>query len=77
MATGTVGAGRMGDYLAVRPAWPSKKLWAATGNVRITGGSTYDPYYAVFGARATRRRGRSSSTGRRPASSRPRRRGSG
>jgi hypothetical protein len=49
VATGTVGAGRMGDYLAVRPAWPSKKLWAATGNVRTTTGSSYDPYYAVFG----------------------------
>jgi hypothetical protein len=49
VATGTIGAGRMGDYLAVRPAWPSKKLWAATGNVRVAGGSTYDLYYAVFG----------------------------
>lgn len=47
VADGTVGSTRVGDYLAVRPAWPSRKLFAATGNVLDASG--YLPYYALFG----------------------------
>lgn len=51
VANGTVGATRIGDYLAVRPAWPSRTLFAATGNV-LNGG--FLPYYALFGRKGDR-----------------------
>ncbi len=54
IANGSVGATRVGDYLAVRPAWPSRKLFAATGNVLDAAG--FAPYYTLFGRSGDRPR---------------------
>jgi len=58
VATGTTGSTRVGDYLAVRPAWPSRRLFAATGNVLDAAG--FLPYYALFGRSGDRPRDLSS-----------------
>ena len=48
VATGAFDRERIGDYLTVRPAWNSTKLYSATGYI-LDSSNRFHPYWALFG----------------------------